>query len=76
MGEDAYATTSLRGKKAIETIVKTIGSSGANDPLNQFGSIGWKAITGCAILNEAWLIRTESVASIEDATAKHYYDFT
>jgi len=76
MGKDAYATTSLRGKKAIETIVKAVGSSGANDPLNQFGSIGWKAISGCAILNEAWLIRVESVASIEDATEKHYYDYT
>lgn len=76
MGKDAYATTSLRGKKAIETIVKAVGSSGANDPLNQFGSIGWKAISGCAILNEAWLIRVESVASIEDATEKHYYDYS
>lgn len=76
MGMDAYATVSLRGEQAIKTIVKPIGSSGANDPLDQFGSIGWKAITGCAILNEAWIIRTECTASIEDGSAKHYYDYT
>jgi len=76
LGMEAYATVSLRSKEGIETIVKPIGSSGANDPLNQFGSVGWKAITGCAILNEAWLIRMESTASLEDSTAKHYYDFS
>lgn len=76
MGENAYATVTLRGKQGIQTKVKPLGSAGANDPLDQYGTIGWKAITGCAILNEAWLIRTESVASIEDTTAKHYYDYT
>lgn len=76
MGEDAYATVSLRGKNGIQTKVKPLGSAGADDPLDQYGTIGWKAITGCAILNQAWLIRTESVASIEDATTKHYYDYT
>lgn len=76
LGMEAYATVSLRSKEGIETIVKPIGSSGANDPLNQFGSVGWKAITGCAILNEAWLIRVESTVTREDTTAKHYYDFS
>jgi len=75
MGKDAYATTTLRGKKGIQTKVKALGSSGAEDPLDQYGTIGWKAIAGCAILNEAWLIRAESVASIEDASEKHYYDY-
>ena len=76
MGMDAYATITLRGKESIKTIVKPIGSSGSADPLDQVGSIGWKAITGCAILNQAWLIRTECTASVEDGAAKHYYDFT
>ena len=75
MAKDAYATISLRGKGGIKTIVKTIGSSGAEDPLDQYGTIGWKTITGCAIINQNWLIRAESVASIEDATEKHYYDY-
>jgi len=75
-GENAYATTTLRGKKGIMTKVKPLGSAGAEDPLDQYGTIGWKAICGCAILNEAWLIRTESTAAIEDATTKHYYDYS
>jgi len=73
--KDAYATVTLRGKGGIQTKVKPLGSAGSQDPLDQYGTIGWKAITGCAILNEAWLIRAESVASIEDATEKHYYDY-
>ena len=76
LAENAYATITLRGKQGIKTIVKALGSSGATDPLDQYGTIGWKAITGCAILNEAWLIRLESRATLEDATAKHYMDYT
>lgn len=76
MGENAYATVTLRGKQGIQTKVKPLGSAGAADPLDQYGTIGWKAITGCAILNEAWLIRMEQIASIEDTTAKHYYDYS
>ena len=73
-GENAYATTTLRGKAGIQTIVKPIGSAGTADPLNQVGSIGWKAIGGCSILNEAWLVRLETSATIEDAAPKHYMD--
>ena len=76
MAMDAYATTTLRGKGGIKSITKPLGSSGANDPLDQYGTIGWKAITGCAILNEAWLIRLEQMVSLEDSTEKHYYDYT
>jgi len=74
--ENAYATVTLRGKGGIVTKVKPLGSSGAEDPLDQYGTIGWKAIHGAAILNEAWLIRTEATATVEDATAKHYYDYS
>ena len=76
LAQDAYATVSLRGKTGIKTIVKPIGSAGTADPLDQVGTIGWKAITGCAILNEAWLIRLESTVSLEDETVKHYFDYT
>jgi N4-gp56 family major capsid protein len=76
MGKDAYATTTIRGKKGIQTKVKPLGSAGAEDPLDQYGTIGWKAIAGAAILNEAWLVRAESTASIEDGAQKHYYDYT
>ncbi len=75
MGKDAYATTSLRGKGGIKSIVNAIGSAGAEDPLAQYGTIGWKAITGCAILNENWLIRCESIATM-DVVIGDYLDRT
>jgi len=34
-GENAYCTTTLRGKKAIETKVKALGSAGSEDPLDK-----------------------------------------
>lgn len=74
MGKDAYATTSLRGKEGIISKVKPLGSSGSEDPLDQYGTIGWKAIFGCDILNEAWLVRVESTASIEDESQRHFLD--
>ena len=76
MGMDAYATTTVRGKKGIMTIIKPIGSSGAKDPLNQFGTIGWKAISGCAILNQAWLVRMEHVSPDSITSNKHYFDYS
>lgn len=76
MAENAYCTTSLRGNGGIQTKVKVLGSAGASDPLDQFGTIGWKAIFGCAILNEAWLVRTECTASIEDESTRHFLDYT
>lgn len=76
MGKDAYATTSLRGKGGIMAKIKPLGSSGSEDPLDQYGTIGWKAIFGCDILNEAWLIRTEATATIEDSSARHYIDYS
>jgi N4-gp56 family major capsid protein len=77
-GKDAYATTTLRGKKGIETIVKPLGSAGAADPLNQYGTIGWKAIGGAAVINDNWIIKIEHKAanamSVAGMNAKHYLD--
>jgi N4-gp56 family major capsid protein len=33
------------------------------DPLGQRGSVGWKAWTGCVILNDAWMARLEVAAT-------------
>lgn len=76
MGKDAYTTTSLRGRGGIQSKIKPLGSSGSEDPLDQYGTIGWKAIFGCDILNEAWLIRTETTVSIEDDSERHFIDPT
>lgn len=59
---EAYGVSPLAGQ-AMETIVKPLGSGGTADPLNQRSSVGWKATTTTTILNQAWLLRLESLAS-------------
>lgn len=41
-GEECYGVVDLGGKN-IQTFTKPAGSAGTLDPLNQVGSIGWKA---------------------------------
>lgn len=57
-GKDAYGVTSIQGN-AMKTIIKALGSEGSGDPLNQRGSIGWKANFITKILNQSWMIRIE-----------------
>ena len=47
---------SMTGKpvKPVSMIVKPVGSAGADDPLDQRGSIGWKASHDCEVLNSAF----------------------
>lgn len=59
--KNAYGTTSVQGN-AMKMIVKPLGSSGSSDPLNQRGTIGWKANIVAKILNQNWMIRIESIA--------------
>lgn len=61
-GDNAYGVCPLTGK-AMETVVKGLGSAGTADPLNQRSSVGWKAMTTTQILNQAWLLRLEVLAS-------------
>lgn len=60
---DAYGVCPLSGE-AMKTIVKPVGSAGSADPLDQRSSVGWKAMTTTKILNESWMIRLESAASL------------
>ena len=58
-GKDAYGVTSISGN-SMKMIVKPLGSAGSSDPLDQRGSIGWKANVVAKILNQSWMIRVES----------------
>jgi N4-gp56 family major capsid protein len=60
---DAYGVCPLSGE-AMQTIVKPLGSAGSADPLDQRSSVGWKAMTTTKILNESWMLRLESAASL------------
>lgn len=41
--------------KPVEVIVKQLGSAGADDPLNQRATIGWKMSLGMEVTNSAWI---------------------
>lgn len=60
---ESYGLSPLSGK-AMETTVKPLGSAGSADPLDQRSTVGWKATTTTTILNQAWLLRLESLATI------------
>lgn len=59
LGKEAYGVSRIQGK-ATEMIVKSLGSSGTADPLNQRSTAGWKASLAAAILNNAFMARLES----------------
>ena len=50
-GRDFYGITRIAGK-ALENIVKPLGSGGSTDPLNQRATSGWKATFVAKILDE------------------------
>lgn len=60
---DAYGVCPLSGE-GMNTYVKQLGSAGSADPLDQRSTVGWKATTTTAILNQTWMIRLESLASV------------
>lgn len=39
----------------VNIILKEVGSAGADDPLNQRGSVGWKTAFDTTVLNATWL---------------------
>lgn len=62
LGANAYGVTDVDGG-ALQTFIKPLGSSGANDPLNQRATVGWKA-SKCAVrLMESFMVRIESASS-------------
>ena len=63
IARDAYGIVPLKGKSALTPIVHNPGSSGATDPLNQRGTVGWKAYQAAVILNDAWMARGEVAAT-------------
>ena len=58
IAQNAYGVTELTGG-GLEHIVKQLGYG--DDPLNQRSSSGWKATKTAEILNDAYMVRIESV---------------
>lgn len=65
-GQDAYGTVKYDAQN-MALIVKPLGSAGADDPLNQYATVGWKASHTAVILEQARLVRIEHLASISNA---------
>ena len=65
-GQDAFGIVKLGGAGApnIQTIIKPVGSSGSDDPVNQRGTIAWKVKHFCAaILQDDFIVRLEHAVS-------------
>lgn len=66
LGKQAYGITKIKGEGDVKSIVKGLGSSGTEDPLNQRQSIGWKVNAFVAKrLDEPAVTRYECVPSNE-----------
>ena len=57
LSKDAYGIVPLKGSNAMSLIAHNPGSSGASDPLNQRGTLGWKIAQTSVVLNDLWLAR-------------------
>ena len=59
-GKDAYGVVDIDGGGNVQSIVKGLGSAGADDPLNQRATVGAKVESFAAtILNGDWIVRIE-----------------
>jgi N4-gp56 family major capsid protein len=74
LGQDAYASVSVRGKQGTEMVYKPLTSGGVENPLNQKGSVGWKMYAGAKILNELFMVRIESTATNDVADLIRWED--
>lgn len=74
VGREAYACMHLSGKEAVDEsggqiaqngsiIVKPLGSAGALDPANQFGTVSFSVFYAARILNDAFLRNLRSTAA-------------
>lgn len=63
IGANAFGAVNVAGKGKYELIVKQLGSAGADDPLNQRGSIGWTGWQLPVILNNNFMVRVETGAT-------------
>lgn len=62
LAQESYAISRISGE-AAEVVVKPLGSAGADDPLNQRSSMGWKISFVATRLNENFLLRIEHAVS-------------
>ena len=63
-GADTYGVVDLEKSSAKpKIIVKPVGSSGSSDPLDQRGTVGWKAMVTAVIIDQNGIVRYETAAT-------------
>ena len=63
-GQDYAGCVSVEGGSNIQAIIKPVGSSGAEDPLNQRGTFAWKVKGVCFTpIQDAFAVRIEHSAT-------------
>ncbi len=58
-GRDAYGLVPLKGKGAVSVMVTNPNKATKSDPFGQRGTVAWKGMHTCTILNDAWMCRVE-----------------
>jgi N4-gp56 family major capsid protein len=67
IGDEAYGEVKF-GFDTADVKVKPVGSAGAADPLDQYGTVGWKAAYAAVRLNEDFIQRIEHATAKADTT--------
>lgn len=62
IGADAYGISRISGE-AMKNIVKSLGSGGTADPLDQRSTSGWKATFVAKIIDETYMVGIEHAVS-------------
>lgn len=63
MAGTADVTRTGQQTRPVDLIVKPLGSAGTEDPLNQRGTIAWKASQDSKVLNAYWMVALEHVTN-------------
>ncbi len=67
LGRQAYGVSEFN-RHTLRSYIKPVGSGGTQDPLNQFGTVGWKASLAAVRLNEAFMVRVEHTTTRSNAS--------
>ncbi len=59
-GAHAYAMINLEGQPGQRVIVKQSNSGDTSNPLDMYGTVGWKAFFTAVCLNSSWIVQIES----------------
>ena len=72
---NAYGTIALQGKNSMQVTVLNPGTPSKSDPLGQRGYVSWKTYNATKILNDAFMVRIEALASDEGEGAGMQLDY-